>query len=701
MAHCNGDRHERGCRLQLGSDGGDGAGEMDWVTRLLVVAASVGCLAGGGCTNSPYPDTDRDQKVLYSSFNEAPKTLDPAVAYTTAEHVITGNVFDTLLEYHYLDRPYRLIPGLAEAVPEPQQLPDGRKVYRFRLRPSVFFHEDPCFALDGAGRKTRQVTAADLAFALERVADPAVNSPVISSFAQVAGFAEFGKRLSELRKSEAGFAALPAHEQYARAGGIPGVAVRGERELEIILAEPNAQILYWFAMPFTTPIAWEAVAYYDGREGREHFADHAVGTGPYRLSLYEKQFRFTLERNPGWYGDAEANRDAPGAVFPRNIDKEDIAEGRIDPSYAGRRLPFVDRVVFYRERENIPRFNKFLQGYYDDGGIIKESFDAVIQGDRLSPQMAARGMRLDRMVEPSIRYIGFNMEDPVVGTPAGDRGRKLRQAMSLAVDTRQFLELFLNGRGVPAQTPLPPGIFGYDAAYKNPFRQFDVARARAVLAEAGYKNGIDPASGRRLKLSFDTSATTAAASLQFEFLANAWRQIGLDVEINATTYNQFQDKIRRGAYQIFIWGWVADFPDPENFLFLLECQSARSKSGGPNTANFCNPEFDKLYREMKDLPSDARRLGLIRRMLAILEGERPWIELYHDEDFVLSHVWLVNSKPMGISYPAYKYRDVKPELRARLRAEWNAPVRWPLYLVLILVIAVTVPAVRTYYKERL
>ncbi len=578
------------------------------MSRLPTLVALVGCLAVAGCTNDPYPEADRDQKVLYSSFNEAPKTLDPAVAYTTAEHVITGNVFDTLLEYHYLERPYRLIPGLAEAVPEPQQLADGRQVYRFRLRPSVLFHEDPCFALGGAGRTTREVTAADLAFALERVADPAVNSPVISSFAQVQGFAEFGKRLVELRKG-AQFAALPAHEQYKRAGGIPGVAVRGERDLEIILAEPNAQILYWFAMPFTTPIAWEAVAYYDGREGREHFADHAVGTGPYRLALYEKQFRFTLERNKAWYGGAQVNRDAPGAVFPKMIPPEDIEEGQIDPSYAGRRLPFVDRVVFYREREGIPRFNKFLQGYYDDGGIIKESFDAVIQGDRLSPAMAARGMRLDKTVEPSIRYIGFNMEDPVVGAPAGDKGRKLRQAMSLAVDTKQYLELFLNGRGVPAQTPLPPGIFGYDAAYKNPFRQFSVARAREVLAEAGYKNGIDPATGGRLRLSFDTSATTAAASLQFEFLANAWRQIGLDVEVVATTYNQFQDKIRRGAYQIFIWGWLADFPDPENFLFLLTCDNARSKSGGPNTAGFCNPEFDKLYREMKDVPSNAQEIG--------------------------------------------------------------------------------------------
>jgi peptide/nickel transport system substrate-binding protein len=671
------------------------------LSRIAVFIALAGCLAVIGCTNNPYPEADRDKKVLYSSFNEAPKTLDPAVAYTTAEHVITGNVYDTLLEYHYLERPYRLIAGLAAAVPEPRQLPDGRQAYRFEVRPGVLFHADPCFAPSQGGRLTRAVTAADFAFALARIADPAVNSPVISSFAQVLGFADFSKRLIEQRRTDKGFAALPLHEQYARAGGIEGVVAHGDQALEIILAEPNAQILYWFAMPFTTPLAWEAVAYYDGRGGRRHFADHVVGTGPYRLSLYEKQYRFTLERNELWYGSQPTSLDAPGGIFPVQIDAADIADGRIDAAYAGRRMPFVDRIEFYRERENIPRFNKLLQGYYDDGGIIKESFDAVVQGDRLSPQMQARGMRLDKTVEPSIRYVGFNMEDPVVGAAAGERGRKLRQAMSVAIDSSQYLELFLNGRGVPAQTLLPPGIFGYDADYKNPFRQYDLARARQLLADAGYRNGIDPATDTRLKLSFDTSATTAAANLQFEYLAAAWRQLGLDIEINATTYNQFQDKVRRGAYQIFIWGWIADFPDPENFFFLLECQNARSKSGGPNTANFCNAEYDRLYLGMKDLPNGDQRAALIRRMLAILQVERPWIELYHEEDFVLSHAWLVNSKPMGISYPAYKYKDVRPGLRARLQTEWNAPVRWPLYLVLFAVVALTVPAVRTYYRERL
>jgi hypothetical protein len=100
------------------------------------------------------------------------------------------------------------------------------------------------------------------------------------------------------------------------------------------------------------------------------------------------------------------------------------------------------------------------------------------------------------------------------------------------------------------------------------------------------------------------------------------------------------------------------------------------------------------------MPNNAERAGLIRQMVAILEQERPWIEVFFRETYTLHHAWVVNAKPMGISYPTYKYKDVKPELRAQTQAAWNAPVRWPLYLLLIGLGAAVVPAVRTYYRER-
>ena len=385
--------------------------------RLSAIAGLVGLLLVPGCTNNPYPDADQGKKVLYSSFNEAPKTLDPAVAYTTAEHVVTGTVYDTLLEYHFLKRPYELIPGLAEAVPKPETQADGRQVYRFKLRQGVLFHADPCFALSQQGRDTREVLAADVAFQLARLADPAVNSPVASTFADVLGFTDFAKRLAERRKADPAFAALPAQEQYKRAGGIEGVVVRGE---------PRPRHRAGRAQSADPLLVRDAVHHADGvggggllrRQARAAQLRRSRGRhGPFRLAVYEKQHRFVLERNPSWYGTLQARSQARRArsFQPRSTPRTSSAR-RIDPSYAGRPLPFLDRISFSREREGIPRFNKFLQGYYDDGGIIKESFDAIIKDDRLSPEMAARGMRLDKEVEPTIFYIGFNMDDAVIGT---------------------------------------------------------------------------------------------------------------------------------------------------------------------------------------------------------------------------------------------------------------------------------------------
>jgi ABC-type oligopeptide transport system substrate-binding subunit len=172
------------------------------------------------------------------------------------------------------------------------------------------------------------------------------------------------------------------------------------------------------------------------------------------------------------------------------------------------------------------------------------------------------------------------------------------------------------------------------------------------------------------------------------------------VEIRATNYNQFQEKVRNGAYQIFQWGWVADYPDPENFFFLLWSEMARSKNQGPNTANFSNPRFDELFLSMKSMESDAERLAIIREMRGILEEERPWIELFHPEDYALYHGWLRGVKPAGISNPTAKYRDLEPDLRRSRREAWNEPVLWPLAVLIVLSVAITVPGVITFFRER-
>jgi ABC-type transport system substrate-binding protein len=653
-----------------------------------------------GCGNDPYPLEDSLEKILYQPFDDPPKTLDPQVAYSVVDHQVIGYVYDTLLGYHYLKRPFTLIPGMAETVPEAIGLSDGRVAYRFRLRPDLWFHEDPAFEKFSPGTRTRTVEASDVAFSLLRVADPAVVSPVIEALGKISGLVDFGKRLDERRRADPEFAALRIDEQYRRAGPVDGVRVLGPLELEIVLDDAYPQILYWFAMPFTSPVPWEAIAAYDGVDGRESFAEHPVGSGPFVLSRYDKRSRIVLERNDRWYGVLHPEWKAPAATYPSEGAPGDAEAGLLDPDYVGRPLPFLSRIEFRREKEPIPTFTKFLQGYYDASGVVKESFDRVIQKGELSPEMRGLGITLAKSVEPAISYLGFNMDDAIVGASGGERSEKLRQAMSLAIDSKEFLRLFANGRGLPAQTPIPPGIFGYDAGYQNPFRQPDLDLAKKLLAEAGWADGIDPTTGRPLRLTFDVGDTGAAAMLQFGFYTSRWRRIGLDVEIAATSYNQFQDKVRRGAYQIFTWGWVADYPDPENFLFLLWTPMSRTKGGGPNTANFSNPRYDALFEQMKAMTDTPERLAIIHEMRSILEQERPWIENFYPERYALYHGWVRNEKPAGLSIPTAKYLDIDAELRALRRAEWNVPITWPAWALAAILVVVIVPGVVTFLRER-
>ncbi len=220
------------------------------------------------------------------------------------------------------------------------------------------------------------------------------------------------------------------------------------------------------------------------------------------------------------------------------------------------------------------------------------------------------------------------------------------------------------------------------------------------MEEAGYPGGIDPATGEALRLTFDSSDTTTAGMIQVKFYTEAWKQLGIDMRIEATNYNQFLEKLRNGAHQVFQSGWVADYPDPENFLFLLWSEMGQSKHGGPNATNFSNASFDALFVSTKTRDNGPQRMGEIREITRILEHERPWIELFHREDYSLYHGWVRNVKPMGISAPTYQYRDLDPVERARHRRAWNEPIVWPAYAMILALVLLVVPGIRTYLKER-
>jgi ABC-type transport system substrate-binding protein len=323
--------------------------------------------------------------------------------------------------------------------------------------------------------------------------------------------------------------------------------------------------------------------------------------------------------------------------------------------------------------------------------------------------MRQQGIHLATSVMASTFYKGFNMLDPVVGG-LNDRARKLRQAISIAVDYEEYISIFENGRGIPAQGPLPPGIFGYrdGAAGVNPIvyswdgkkpQRRPIEDAKKLLAEAGYPNGIDAKSGAPLVLYYDVPARGPEAKSSLDWTKNQFAKINIQLELRPTDYNRFQDKMRTGNTQIFDWGWNADYPDPENFLFLLHGAQAKVKSQGENAANYENPEYDRLFDQMKSMPNSEARQQIIDRMVALLHDDAPWLWGFHPKEYALYHAWLHNVKPNNIANNILKYERVDAALREQRRQEWNRPVLWPFAVGIGVLIAFTLPAVLAWRRR--
>jgi oligopeptide transport system substrate-binding protein len=323
--------------------------------------------------------------------------------------------------------------------------------------------------------------------------------------------------------------------------------------------------------------------------------------------------------------------------------------------------------------------------------------------------MEARGIRLDTTVAPTIYYLGVNWLDPVVGGNS-ERARKLRQALAIAIDWEEYLSIFANGRGVPAHSPLAPGIFGYREGGEsiNPIthewkdgkpRRRPIEAAKRLLAEAGYPDGRDEKTGQPLVLYLDSTARGPGDKSVVDWWRKQFAKLALQFEPRQTDWNRFQEKLRKGSAQLFIVGWSADYPDPENFLFLLHGPQSRMKTQGENAANYANPEYDALFERMRNMPNGPERQKIIDRMIGIFRHDAPWLGGFHPKNFALFHGWLGNAKVNEISDNKLKYLKVDAARRATLRRAWNQPILWPLLILFLLALVSMVPAIRAYQRR--
>jgi len=697
---------------------------------------SLFCISCDSSWNNPYPRQESSQSVYYDSFSERPKHLDPVSSYSSNEYVFLGQIYEPPIQYHFLKRPYELIPLTATYLPIATYLDkNGEELsedsnpedidsvkYRIKIKSGILFQPHPAFAkdennnyiyhnLDSADLKnvnmlsdfdntgTRELLANDYIYQIKRMAHPHIHSPIAGLMEKyILGLDNFSTTLKNTSKSKKSFINLNDYP-------LSGVRLIDKYTFEIVLKEKYPQFLYWLSMSFFSPMPWEADLFYsqEGLAEKNISLDwYPVGTGPFMLTENNPNRRMVLERNPNF-------RDE---TYPIDGEDADLNSGLLND--AGKKMPFIDKAIYSLEKESIPAWNKFLQGYYDTSGIVSDSFDQAVQfsaqGDaQLTEEMLQKGIRLLTATTTSTYYMGFNMADDLVGGD-NERARLLRHAISIAVDYEEYISIFANGRGKPAQGPIPPGIFGHisDEAGINPYIyhwennravRHSIELAKELMQKAGYENGISDITGKPLVLNLDTPAAGPGSKAAFDWLRKQFSKLGINLVIRATDYNRFQEKMRKGTAQIFQWGWNADYPDPENFFFLLYGPNAKIDHNGENAANYKNEKFDLLFDQMKSMKNSRNRQKLIDQMVELVRYDAPWLWGYHPVGFSLHHAWYKNAKPNLMANNTLKYKRINPELRKEKRAVWNKPIWWPIVVIFIAVIIVLLPAFIAYRRK--
>lgn len=584
--------------------------------QVLLAGAVAVALAITGCTKKGFDEKDTTLNLVLKANV---KGIDPLTSNDLYSGTVVSQIYEGLLQYNYLKRPFVLEPKLADGMP---QISKDGLTYTFKIKKGVKFHDNPAFK-DGKGR---ELVAEDFIYSWKRLADPRNVSD---------GFWIFDGKIKGLNEWAAAVKAEKANYDTP----IEGLSAPDPQTLVIKLTGVYHQLDYVLAHPFSAVVPREAAEKY----GKE-FLNNPVGTGPFMLekaSDWVRNSKITLKKNPTYRNDP----------YPSEGEAADQAAGLLADT--GKPMPFADKLVFSEIVEDQPRWQNGLKGNFDFFEIPKDNFAGAIKNKtELAPELGTKGMKLSIVPGLDVVYIGINLLDPVLG-----KNKFLRQAMSRAHDNQTFIDKFYNGRGIPAQGPIPPDIEGYDPAYKNTNAQFDVAAAKALLAKAGFPEGKGLPELTYETLSDSTARQTA------EFFAQQMAQIGIKVRINSNTWPQFQEKIKAQKAQLFGIAWGADYPDAQNFFQLFY---SKNKSPGPNDTSYSSPEFDKVYEASLKLPPGAERTKLYVKLRDIVAEDCPWIFNAHRLQYKIAHGWLKNFKWTEVGYDYPKYLRVDGKQRAEL-----------------------------------
>jgi len=546
----------------------------------LALAAGIALLLAACDTGGPSGDQPSAASVYRHAMDGAPRSLDPAQASNVYAKMLTVSLFDTLYRYKYLARPYQLTPNLAEAMPRVSA--DGL-IYTIRLRPDARFIDDPAFP----GGQGRAVTAQDFVYSMKRHFDPKTRSQGSWLWQdRIVGMAQWAERGADYDQE------------------VPGLRALDEHTVQVQLVSPFPQFTHTLAQGFAAIVPREAVEKY----GAE-FAIRPVGSGPYRLQRFDSSGA-VLARNQGF-------RQQPFSLADEGFDAAtqghlglEVLEGLVPP--------LTDRIEVSFIAEDAARWNAFIAGEVDFIKAPVTQFDRILssrQPAALTAELAER-YQLAANLESGFVHTDFNMDDPRIGRHTDPvqnaRNAALRCAIVKAFDWDRRNEVFYYGIGQVFPGIIPPVAEEFDPSNGDEWVRRDLKAARKLLGDAGWHAGNLP----ELEYGFPSSVTERQ---MFEQFRSFMGEIGYPPEkirpLTFATYGDYARAYLNREVMLITTGWTMDYPDAENTMQLFYGPNA---TPGSNSANYDNPEYDRLYRAAATMAPSPMRTSMYRSMNRLL-----------------------------------------------------------------------------------
>jgi oligopeptide transport system substrate-binding protein len=563
---------------------------------------------------------DAKTMVLNHFRTSAHKSLDPMVQFDSASGNIISNVYDTLVEYHYLKRPYELVPNLLAAMPH---VAKNNLTYTFKLRKDVSFIDNKCF-VDGKGRP---LVADDVMYSLKRFADANVNqkSYQVLLASKIEGLDAFRAATKKAGKGV----------DYSKIN-ITGINKIDDHTFTIKFIQANAGALLPFASGALSIVAHEAVKHYG-----DSFDKNPVGTGPFYVSQYKRRGTMILKKNPHYHGR-----------YPDGSGPDD----EVLLADAGKQLPFIDEVHLPLIEESQPAMLKYQKGEIDWIGVDRANFQKMATKDANGFRLVGEyAKKYNYYAEPGLssEYWTFNMKDGLLGRSddpeQAAKNKALRQAIAYALELPGFIDKMRNGRAEKLHTIVPLSIGGSQRDVHVKWYETDLAKAKQKLAEAGYPEGKGLP-----EIIVDYRSTNSMLKTEFEYHRAQLAKVGIKLKAGFQTFSAFLEKVDAGNFQIAASGWAADYPDAENFYQLLYGPN----HPGPNEGGYKNPEYDKLYEESRFMANGQTRYDIFEKMTNLLKEDMPCMLLYSYISFGMTQKWVGNFKRHMMIETPFKFLRV-------------------------------------------